>query len=179
MDISCQRRQSGQEKPASCQTGEGYHERVWLPSRRYALTSPKYACWQSASDSSSVCDFEVKVNEGLRYSRRMQAALKALTTNESFIYAYSGISMSIQSCVCVCASGLMKQCHFDGFFHFFGVLYESMGKFTGILNKDLCVCVCMCVCLFARMQGSWLRPSRDICSKKKWLDTCSKGPCIH
>lgn len=35
---------------------------------------------------------------------------------------------------------LEKQCHFDGFFHFFGALHEPMWKFAGIPNKDQCVC---------------------------------------
>lgn len=73
---------------------------------------------------------------------------------------HSPISI-LNSAVWACASGLEKQCHFDGFFHCFGGLSESMGKFAGIPNKGQCV---------SFLTEAWLGPL---------LDTCSRGLCIH
>lgn len=99
----------------------------------------------------------------------MQSSLKeASVTNDAFIIVASVCNFN---CVCVClcvfarahvrawTSGLEKQCHFDGFLHFFRALYESMGKLAGSSNKGQCVC-------------AW---SQD---PPKELDTCRRGRLI-
>lgn len=76
----------------------------------------------------------LQLEESLRCSRSRHLILKASLTNESFI------TLIVESVgVCLCVSELQKQCHFDGFFHFFSTLYVSVGKFAGSPNKGQCV----------------------------------------
>ena len=123
MVISCQ--------SASCQTGMEEQEWIWLPVN--VLTSE-----QLKTSTLAVCGVvsaALQLEESLRCSRSRHLILKASLTNESFI------TLIVESVgVCLCVSGLQKQCHFDGFFHFFSTLYESAGKFAGSPNKGQCVC---------------------------------------
>lgn len=71
--------------------------------------------------------------------------------------AYSAISICV--CAHICVSGVERQCHFDGLFHFFSTLYESAGKFAGTPNKGQCV-----------------RPQRG---SGEELDTCGMASRFH